>query len=387
MNKLERFVSARRCTLLGVGPVSKNCVDAAVELSNEHAVPVILIASRRQIEMEALGGGYVNNWSTERFAEYVTDADKRGKVILARDHGGPWQHPAEVAKRMSLKRAMELAKESFRVDIESGFEMLHIDPSVDIFNHPSVDDVLERVFELYEFCFETAERVGRKVLFEIGTDEQSGGVQDLDQFEYVLDQTLRFCTKHHFPKPTFIVAQTGTKVMETRNVGTFDSPFRMERELPIEIQLPRLLGVCERNAIWLKEHNADYLCDESLRWHPKLGVHAVNIAPEYGVVESRTFLDLLEEHGLADEAEAFVDLVVESKKWTKWMLPESTATRRDMALIAGHYLFACSRFLEIKQEAQRALAPRGVSIDAVLKGAVKGAILRHLKLFNLLELN
>jgi hypothetical protein len=339
VNKLERFVSARQCTLLGVGPVSKTCVDAAVELSNEHAVPIILIASRRQIEMEALGGGYVNNWSTERFAEYVTDADKRGKVILARDHGGPWQHPAEVAKKMSLKRAMELAKESFRTDIESGFEMLHIDPSVDIFNHPSVDEVLERVFELYEFCFETAERLGRKILFEIGTDEQSGGVQDLDQFEYVLDQTLRFCAKQRFPKPTFIVAQTGTKVMETRNVGTFDSPFRMERELPIEIQLPRLLGVCERNAIWLKEHNADYLSDESLRWHPKLGVHAVDIAPEYGVVETRTFLGLLEEHGLHESAEAFIDLVVESKKWTKWMLPDSTASRRDKALIAGHYLF------------------------------------------------
>jgi hypothetical protein len=381
MNKLERFVGSRRCTLLGVGPVSKNCVDAAVELANEHAVPIILIASRRQIEMEALGGGYVNNWSTERFAEYVTDADKRGKVILARDHGGPWQHPVEVTKQMSLKRAMELAKESFRTDIESGFEVIHIDPSHDIFNRPPVDDVLERLEH------ETAERVGRKVLFEIGTDEQGTSVQDLDQFEYVLDQTLRFCTKHHLPKPTFIVAQTGTKVMEMRNVGTLDSPFRMDSELPIEIQLPRLLDVCGRNGIWLKEHNADYLSDESLRWHPKLGVHAVNVAPEYGVVETRTFLGLLEDHGLQELAEAFVEMVVESRKWTKWMLPDSSATARDKALIAGHYCFSCSRFLELKQEAQRALTRRDVSVDGVLKGAVKGAILRHLRLFNLLELN
>ena len=31
----------------------------------------MLIASRRQIECKALGGGYCNNWSTEEFSKYV----------------------------------------------------------------------------------------------------------------------------------------------------------------------------------------------------------------------------------------------------------------------------------------------------------------------------
>jgi len=91
--KLETFLQKKRCTLLGVGPMSINCVDAAIELSNENDVPIILIASRRQIDSEEFGGGYVNNWTTEQFARYVTEHDKKGKILLARDHGGPSHRP------------------------------------------------------------------------------------------------------------------------------------------------------------------------------------------------------------------------------------------------------------------------------------------------------
>ena len=55
--KLEAFLYKRRCTLLGVGPMSLNCVDAAIELANENEIPLLLIASRRQIDSEEFGGG------------------------------------------------------------------------------------------------------------------------------------------------------------------------------------------------------------------------------------------------------------------------------------------------------------------------------------------
>lgn len=79
--RLEAYLKKNRCTLLGVGPMSVNCVDAAIELANEHDVPLMLIASRRQIDSEDFGGGYVNNWTTEDFAQYVIDADKKGMVV------------------------------------------------------------------------------------------------------------------------------------------------------------------------------------------------------------------------------------------------------------------------------------------------------------------
>src|SRR5664279_1786310 len=83
--RLTSFLHKKRCTLLGVGPMSVNCVDATLELSNEHEVPILLIASRRQVDSGEFGGGYVNNWTTEEFARYVIDRDKKGKILLARD--------------------------------------------------------------------------------------------------------------------------------------------------------------------------------------------------------------------------------------------------------------------------------------------------------------
>ena len=68
---LEKYIKDRKCTLLGVGPMSLNCIDATIELAEEHKSPLMMIASRRQIDAEQFGGGYVNNWSTETFSRYV----------------------------------------------------------------------------------------------------------------------------------------------------------------------------------------------------------------------------------------------------------------------------------------------------------------------------
>jgi len=77
----------KKYTLLGVGPVSKNCVDATIEISEESQKPIFLIASRNQIDAEFIGGGYVNNWTTEEFAQYVLKKNTNpNKIILARDH-------------------------------------------------------------------------------------------------------------------------------------------------------------------------------------------------------------------------------------------------------------------------------------------------------------
>ena len=50
-----------------------NCVDASIELANDHEIPLMLVASRRQIDSEEFGGGYVNNWTTDDFANYLID--------------------------------------------------------------------------------------------------------------------------------------------------------------------------------------------------------------------------------------------------------------------------------------------------------------------------
>lgn len=383
--KLTQIVKKQKCTLLGVGPMSKNCVDASIELSYDFDVPLILIASRRQIDSHEFGGGYVNNWTTNDFANYVIDNDKKGNIILARDHGGPWQSINEIDQELSLKRAMESAKNSYTSDIEAGFQILHIDPSIDIHNEINIDLTLERIFELYEFCWAKSQQLGKEIIFEIGTEEQSGSTNTQEELDYTLSSMRKFCNQNHLPFPNFVVIQSGTKVKEMRNVGSFDSPVRIANELPIEIQLPRMIEICNKFGIMMKVHNTDYLSDESLAWHPRLGIHAANVAPEFGVSETIALLKILDSNGLKNLSEKFLSLSYDSKKWQKWMISETNSTDKDKAIIAGHYIFSSFAFVELKKEASKILYKKGINLDYELKKEIKKSISRYLTNFRLIK--
>ena len=310
--KLTRLVKTRQCTLLGVGPMSLNCVNGAIELANEYNSDLMMIASRRQIDSEKFDGGYVNNWTTKEFSEHVRGNDTNGKILLARDHGGPWQNTKEIDQKLTLSNAMESAKSSYLADIEAGFKIVHIDPSVDIHGSPTQDEILDRVFELYEYCWTQSKRLGVDLIFEIGTEEQSGSTNTKDELEYTLTKITEFCKSNNITTPTFVVIQTGTRVMETRNVGSCDTALHVKDELAAEIQVPMMIEICNKFGIMMKEHNTDYLSNEALEWHPRLGIHAANVAPEFGVVESKAFADILQKNKMDNLAEDFFQISYDS---------------------------------------------------------------------------
>ena len=383
--KLKNFIKKRQCTLLGVGPMSKNCVDAAIELSNDFEVPIMLIASRRQIDSDQFGGGYVNNWSTPKYAEYVFSKDKKGKIILCRDHGGPWQSLVEVNKNMGLKEAMQSAKDSYTEDIKSGFEILHIDPSIDIHTKPSQEEILERVFELYEYCWIESEKYKKEITFEVGTEEQSGMTNSQEELDYTLEKIRKFCKSNKLPIPLFVVIQSGTKVLEMENVGSFDTPIRKVNEIPVEIQLPKVIEICHKHEVLMKEHNCDYLSDESLEWHPRLGIHASNVAPEFGVAESKALLKLLTENNLNSIKEEIMKISYESKKWEKWLKTNSLKTDQEKSILCMHYVFSNPEVKRLKEKAKKELESKSIFLDDYLKESIKKSITKYLYNFNIIQ--
>ena len=50
----------------------------------------MLIASRRQIETKNISRGYVDNFTTEKYSNFIKKF-RNTKIILCRDHGGPYQ--------------------------------------------------------------------------------------------------------------------------------------------------------------------------------------------------------------------------------------------------------------------------------------------------------
>ena len=384
-SKLKTFINKNRCTLLGVGPMSVNCVNASIELSNTHKVPILLIASRRQIDSKDFGGGYVNNWSTEEFANYVKERDKENLILLARDHGGPWQSNLEIDKNLNLEKAMASAKLSYQADIDSNFKILHIDPSIDIHGEPSVDQIIDRIFELYLFCIEYAKKNKKEIIFEIGTEEQSGSTNSQEELDYTLEKINSFCENEKIIKPSFVVIQCGTKVMERRNIGSFDRPIRVKNELPPEIQLPKMIQICNKHNMFMKEHNTDYISDEALSWHPRLGIHAANVAPEFGVCETLSLINVLKSNGLNKILENILEISYNSGKWKKWMLPNSKASDEEKSIISCHYVFSDSQFLELKKASAAELKKRNINLDKILINDVKQSIMRYLLNFRVIR--
>lgn len=373
INKIKNFIKKGN-TLLGIGPVSKNCVDAAIEIANEYDFPVMLIASRRQIDSEKIACGYVNNWSTREFIKYVRKKQKKDNLILARDHGGQWQNNIETERKLNFKEATESAKLSFTEDIDAGMDIIHIDPSIDIYEQISFDKIFERFAQLYLYCSDYAKKTEKNVEFETGTEEQNIFLNTPEHFSMVLNQISSFCRENNLKNPLFTVTQIGTKVMETKNIGILNNPNNSNLILSI-----KNLCSCAMNQNYLiKIHNADYLNKDVISLFPKLKISSANIAPEFGVCETKSFLNLTEKYNLPDIKNEFLSLSYKSEKWRKWIMTEAITSDEEKAIIAGHYIFSTDEFLKLKDQAQKRL--KQIDIDQILKNDVKEKILYYINI-------
>ncbi|MDT2421528.1 class II D-tagatose-bisphosphate aldolase, non-catalytic subunit [Enterococcus avium] len=356
---LDLQATGKSATLLGIGPMSKNCVQATLELSKDDDYPVMFIASRNQVDADELGGGYVNGWNQFTFAkaveEVAAEINYDNLYYLCRDHGGPWQRDKERNDHLPTEKAMELGKKSYVADIEAGFDLLMIDPTKDPFEVGKViplDTVLERTVDLIEFCEQ--ERKARnlpEIGYEVGTEETNGGLTSTETYETFILKLKEELEKRGLPMPTFIVGQTGTLTRKTEQVGTFN--FKNAYDL---VQMAKKYGV------GLKEHNGDYLDDVTLLEHIPSAITATNVAPQYGTEETRAYLNLaaveakLVEYGLVKDASNTRDVLLEhaikSECWRKWMVGEQKELTVDQIMeqndaelqaeildIAGHYTF------------------------------------------------
>ena len=65
------------------------------------------------------------------------------------------------------------------------------------------------------------------------------------------------------------------------------------------------------------------------------------------------------------------------------MLDDTKASDRDRSIIAGHYVFSKPQCIELKAQASKALAIKGIELENHLKQEVKKSILRYLRNFRL----
>lgn len=351
--------------------MSANCVDAVIEIAKRDRQRIMLIPSRRQVETNVLGGGYVEGWTAADLVDYVRERDQDRLVLVCRDHGGPWQHPQE--KGFGEDAAMDSCLASFREDVASGFDLLHIDTCMEADGLANTADAVDRLIELYAQTYAHARGLDREIMFEIGFEDQSVDTNDPREFRAQIAEVSRRLHAAGLPRPTFIVAQTATKVKETENCGAL-----VVAPAAVGHTIRELAQICHEFGSALKSHNGDYLPGSALRELAINGVSALNVAPEFGVVETRTLLALMAEAGLSQQREDFLTLAYESGLWRKWMKTDTTATDADRAVIAGHYVFGTEEFGEIKKRVEYAFGPDSGYVDDQLRRAIAESIQHYL---------
>ncbi len=343
-------------TFLGVGPVSENVIKATFRSCKKYDCPPIFIASRNQVDLKELGGGYLMGGMDQKaFCNLISDMQKEigytGEVYICRDHGGPWQRNIELDEKYPLDRAMDIARKSFAADIEAGFNYLHIDPTKCPHDFTQ-DDLIDWTVELLEYCEEQRMRLGRKEIdYEIGTEDIQGGLTSNETFESFLKKMVQRLEGKSLPMPTCIVGQTGTLCKIDRNCGSFDKD-----------QTAQLVEIAGKYGVGLKEHNGDYMGVASVRVHKDIGVSGMNVAPEFGLVETDAYLYLakLENKLLADQwiepqdcsniQDLFLEKTFTHSPWTKWMTADikklsEEEIRNDrflrllIARVCGHYVY------------------------------------------------
>lgn len=292
---------------LYLGPMSKNIVDAAIDIANKFKVHLGFCASRRQIEFN---GGYVNNWTTEAFVNYVRD--RSSYITLIRDHGGP-------AQGLYYDDGMT----SFRTDVGL-FNIIHIDPwkTVNTFN--------EGIIKTAQYIT-ACNKLNNNCFYEVGT-EQSIYPYSAEELDIILKHLKLLLGSNLFNKIVYVVIQSGTSLKGTVNTGKYDAN-----------KLKDMINVCKSFSILSKEHNGDYLDSALIQEKGALGLNAINIAPEFGVLETTCILDRMKDSSLLDE---YFNLCLESGKWKKWVDNTFNPFEDKCKLIeiCGHYLFSDNIF-------------------------------------------
>lgn len=298
---------------LALGPMSPEIVEAVFRASHYDRKELMLIASKNQVDYN---GGYVNNWTTEQFMNFVKEMRAtypNANVKICRDHCGPGFNGIH---------DLQDSYKTIENDIKNGFDLIHID-----FCH--FQGTKEQQFEETKKAIEYCRSLNPNIMIEVGTDENAGtnfGPMNLSEIEREVDFFKQF-------KPEFYVVQTGSLVMEINQVGNFNKDF-----------ISKISPILRAKGIKMKEHNADYLTKEEIGMRRGI-VDAMNIAPQLGVIQTATVLKKCLVYGI--DFTDFLKEVYEKGKWKKWMHTNTADNKFLCCLIAGHYHFASPAYKKL----------------------------------------
>lgn len=383
-------------TLIGVCPNSMSVIKAAFRAAKRNDCPMIFVATLNQVDCD---GGYTGMTQADFVKVLQREARRNnytGEYIIAIDHGGPWLKDKQTLEKWSLEEAMKGVMKSFDAALDAGYDMIHVDPTVDRTLAPGenidIDIVVERTLKLISHIEEYRRaKAYPRIAYEVGTEEVHGGLADrgvFDRFLRLLKQGLK---EAGYPDvwPDFIVGKVGTDL----HTAFFDP--QVARELTA--------AVAEYGS-YIKGHYTDDV--ENPEDYPLCNIGAANVGPEFTLCEYNALKELeAVEKSLYDKGRVAMlsgmipvieKLVVSSGRWKKWVLEGESAEdfysiNKDRRLwligTGARYIWQEPEAVAARAALYSNLSDNGIDAEEIVLSRIERSIDKYCNAFNIVNLN
>ena len=383
-------------TIFAACPNSPTVIRASLRAAKRNNAPIYFAATLNQIDCD---GGYTG-MTQEDFVRTVRFETERvnftGDVIVAIDHGGPWLKDKQRTEKWSVKDAMDGVKKSFEAAVLAGYDLIHVDPTVDI-NVPKgeiidIHVVAARTVELIAHTEKFRKEHGiAPISYEVGTEEVHGGLADETTFDTFISELKKGLMVVGLPDvwPCFIVGKVGTDLDTT----IFDG--EVAKRLTSKV---RPLGS------YIKGHYTDDVANPEE--YPLCGMGAANVGPEFTMSEYRALCELEELEKkfhaqgkvavMSHMKEVLLQEVHDSHRWEKWLhadeqgkdLAELTEDRQDWIVsTCCRYIWQQPRTLAARGFLYANLERLGIDAEEIVLGRIERDMDKYFRAFNLVGVN
>lgn len=378
-------------TLFAACPNSYNVLVAGIRSAKRANAPLLYAATLNQVDTD---GGYTG-WTQNDLIKIIRqESDKigyQGPNIVGVDHGGPWAKDLQTIEKWDLEKSMAWIKKSFEAAVAAGYDLIHVDPTIDIFSRNiSIQTVANRTLELIAHTEKYRINNSKPPLsYEVGTEEVHGGLADLNTFRKFLELLSQGLKEKNlaYMWPIFIVAKVGTDLHTTE----FDPAVAK-----------RVSKIAKEYGSYIKGHYTDFV--QNLNQYPSAGIGAANVGPEFIVAEYQAYKELeaieqkLYQQGKITHTSnlnlGLQKAVLDSGRWKKWMQEDEkdfqslSPQRKDwIVMTSSRYILAQPQIQYSINRLYKNLQSNGLSPREHIWSKIEAVMDKYFKEFNLIGLN
>ena len=394
LNRIEKETGVKR-TIFAACPNSLSVLKASLQSAKRNNAPIKFAATLNQVDNDGGYTGFTQKEFVDTIREEARVINYTGPVIIAIDHGGPWLKDKHKLENWSYEKSMAGVKESFEKAIDAGYDLIHVDPTVDNTLQKgetiAIEVVAERTIELIVHCENYRREKGRdKIAYEVGTEEVHGGLADMAIFNSFLEQLKKGLKAQGLEDtwPCFVVGKVGTDLHTT----LFDPVVASE-----------LTKAVKPYGSLIKGHYSDSV--DNPEAYPLSGMGAANIGPEFTEREYDGLMELTEvearlfsEGKLAKPSglkERLWEAVIESNRWKKWLNEGEVSVggfyalspERQLWLIKTgcRYIWENPEVVAARSRLYANMALMGIKAEDIVLTGIGQAMDRYFHAFNLVN--